>query len=231
MFNIKIAQVHADKTYMESPQNNPMKWQWMYRSKNTLTAQAGKMKCKDFFNDLVAVKHGHFFYVYGLATSADLKFNRYGLYVLLTDVLADTIIRNIETAINPRMKDDLGCVIKCWKQSNTEVVIRLPLKVFDSTYITSLTTMLIRLSNYDTLFDSFDDFFTPKSALDKTEHNMSLQARRLAKHFGFKVPKNEWYFSSDGYQSSGTKPANPSIVHNNGISDWARALGLINFTY
>ena len=91
--------------------------------------------------------------------------------------------------------------------------------------------MLIRLSNYDTLFDSFDDFFTPKSALDKTEHSMSHKARHLAKHFGFKVPKDEWYFSSDGYQSSGTKPVSPAIVHNNGISDWARALERINFTY
>jgi hypothetical protein len=160
------------------------------------------------------------------------KFNRYGLYVLLHDVLADTIIANIETAINPQMKKDIGKTIKCFKQSDTQVVIRLPLEVFDSTYRTSLTTMLIRLSNYDVKFDSFNDFYTAKSALNSVEHSMSPAAQRLTKQSGFTLPKDEWYFSSGGYCGSSHKPISHSIIHNNGVTDWARALNLSSeFTF
>jgi hypothetical protein len=230
MFNIVVPNLLATKTYMESPQANPMRWQWMYREKQTLTAQAGLMRCKDFFNDLVAKRHGHDIQVYGLNTDG-LKFNRYGLYVLLTDVLADTIIANIETAINPKMKEDIGKTIKCFKQSSNSVVIRMPLEIFDSTYRTSLTTMLIRLSNYDVRFDSFDDFYTPKSALNKTEMSLSPRAQKLTQHFGFKLPKDEWYLSSDGFCGSGHKPIVASIIHNNGCTDWARSLDMVDFQY
>jgi len=223
MFQIVIPDIHANKTYMESPQPNPIRWQWMYRTKQTLTAQAGVMRCKDFFNDLVAKRHGHDISVYGLTTN-NLRFNRYGLYVLLHDVLADTIIANIETAINPQMKKDIGKTIKCFKQSDTQVVIRLPLEVFDSTYRTSLTTMLIRLSNYDVKFDSFNDFYTAKSALNSVEHSMSPAAQKLTKQHGFTLPKDEWYFSSGGFCGSSHKPISFSIIHNNGVTDWARSL-------
>lgn len=230
MFTIEVPQVLANKTYTESPQNNPMQWRWMYRTKNKLTAQAGWMRCKDFFNDLVALKQGHTFSVYNLSTEG-LKFNKYGLYVELNNVLADTLIANIETAINPRMQQDLGAEIKCWKQDDTRVVIRIPHVVFDSTYRTSLTTMLIRLSNYDVRFESFEDFYTQKSAIGKTEHSMNVYAQKLTKHFGFKLPKDEWYYSMSGYRGSSDKNIIGQVIHNNGMSDWANTLHNEDFTY
>lgn len=168
--------------------------------------------------------------IYGLETGG-MKFNKYGLYVELKNVLADTLITNIETAINPRMQQDLGVEIRYWKQDDERIVILLPMVVFKSTYLTSLTTMLIRLSNYATLFESFEDFYISPSPMGTIEKAFSPRAQQLTKHFGFKPPKEDWYYAPYGYTSSSNHTPNFGTLHNNGVSDWAHALANEGLTY
>ena len=45
------------QTYGEIPQANPLRWRIMYREKKELVSQSALIKCKDFFNDVVAWKN------------------------------------------------------------------------------------------------------------------------------------------------------------------------------
>ena len=51
----KLTLTHNNK-YSEIPQPNPMRWRIMLRDKKELISQSGLIRCRDFFNDLVAAR-------------------------------------------------------------------------------------------------------------------------------------------------------------------------------
>jgi len=227
MFNIKIKPEHESTTvYTESGQPNPLRWRIMYREKNTLTSQANLMRCKDYFNDLVALRQGHAFSVYGFKNDT-VKFNKWGLYLLLTDIgKPDQYIENVNKAINVRMKADRGTTLRCWKQGDHSVVIRIPLKLWNDTYTISLVTMLLRVCNNNIDLTCWDDLYAPTSPLNTIERSFTQEAKAITKHLGFKPPIDTWYWYSSAF--NGDKGWNATIggltIHNNGCSSWCSGL-------
>lgn len=228
MFNIIIKPEHnLTGALTESAQYNPLRWRIMYREKDKLTSQAQLMKCKDYFNDLVALRKGHVFSVYGFKNDT-VKFNKWGLYILLTDVMkADQFIENVNSSINVRLKADMQTTIRCWKQDNTSVVIRIPNKMWESTYYISLLTMMLRVCNNNVEFSSWDDLYSAKSPLNTIERSFTEDAKRFTHLLGFKLPIDTWYYYNSQY--NGMKDVNiaaigGSTIHNNGCSAWCSSL-------
>lgn len=224
MFNITIKPEHNQTGILtESSQVNPLRWRIMYREKDILTSQAQLMKCKDYFNDLVALRKGHVFTVYGFKNDT-VKFNKWGLYILLTEVgKADQFIGNVEKAINVRLKADMGTSIRCWKQDDKSVVIRIPNKMWESTYYISLLTMMLRVCNNNVEFSSWDDLYSDKSPLNTVERSFTQDAKLFTKHLGFKLPIDTWYYYNSQYNGMGEvniAAIGGSTIHNNGCSAW-----------
>lgn len=227
MFNIKIKPEHTTtNVYTESGQANPLRWMIMYRDKDTLTSQANLMRCKDYFNDLVAMRRGHIFLVYGFRNDT-VKFNKWGLYILLTNIgKPEQFIANVNNSINVRMKADLGTHIRCWKQDEQSVVIRIPNKVWDNTYAVSLVTMMLRVCNNNIDITSWDDLYASTSPLNTIERSFTPDAKAITKNIGFKAPIDTWYWYNSSW--NGEKGWNSSVggltIHNNGCSAWCTGL-------
>lgn len=227
MFNIIIKPEHQSTTiYTESAQANPLRWRIVHREKNTLTSQASLMKCKDYFNDLVALRLGHKFSIYGFSNET-IKFNKWGLYIVLTGIAKpDQFIANVDNAINVRMKADVGTTVRCWKQCNDCVVIRIPTKLWTNTYTISLVTMLLRVCNNNIDLTCWDDLYAETSPLNTIERSFTADAKTITKHLGFKPPIDTWYWYSASY--NGQKGWNTTIggltIHNNGCSAWCSGI-------
>jgi len=58
MPNVKILKKHIHELYAEMPQPNPLSWRIMHKRGDTLVSQSCPIRCKDFFNDVVAWKQG-----------------------------------------------------------------------------------------------------------------------------------------------------------------------------
>lgn len=229
MFNLDITH---NNTYGEISQPNPIRWRIMYRKKNTLHSQSGLIKCKDFFNDLVAKKKTKkTFKIYGF-DSATIKFNKFGLYLLLTEIHhPTTFISNVEKTLNEKLKEQLNVEIKMFPQGNHSVVIMIPTKLWTCTYYISLATMVLRLCNYAHTYECWDDLYSPTSPINTVDGAFTARAKNYTKQNGFILPEKYlkyWFFASPKYNSRKRGWLNSvSIVHNNGCSSWCNAMEIV----
>lgn len=205
----------VDYLLSESPQNNPLRWEVLFREDDTMfTPQTALFKCKDYFNDLVAKYHGVSVIVYGLNTEK-IKLNDEGVYVRLhflndTD---DVFTSNIELVINTNLRMQLGTEVGLEKLSDTQALLFIPRKLFDSTWTMSLLTYLIRLCNYGKPYLCLQDLFNDKHL---QEHNYLSP---FVKKWGFEVPDllaDYWYYNNDSYNSK-ANTTQGRVIHNNGI--------------
>lgn len=225
MFKITL---NTHPTYGEIGQPNPMRWRIMYRNKNTLESQSNLIKCKDFFNDVVAYKQADKqFKMYNFDNK--VKFNRFGLYMHLTEIgKVDLFLSNL-AVLNERLEQDLDTRVKAFKQGKKQVVIHIPNKLWKNTWYISLVTMLIRCCNYDKAYEKWDDFFAADAPMNTAENAFTPAAKTNAQKIGFKLPAKYtkfWWWSGDVYNSSNKDAFNPSSIHNNGVSAWSNFLKL-----
>ena len=224
MFKTKITH---KTSYSEVPQPNPLRWRIMYRDKDILTSQSGLIKCKDFFNDMVAYQNAKLkFHIYGFKN--DVKFNRYGVYLLLTGIAdRDKFFANLDV-LNARIEQDLGTKVSYYKASRgkNRAIVHIPKPLWKSTYYISLVTMMIRLCNYNYSYQKWEDFFNKDAPINTVDTAFNDKAKALTKEQGFALPqaKDYWFFARFGFNSGSNKPMSNSIIHNNGCSDWAVAL-------
>ena len=226
----KLTLTHNNK-YSEIPQPNPMRWRIMLRDKKELISQSGLIRCRDFFNDLVAARVANKqFGIYGF-NNKDIKFNKFGLYFLLSDIAnADKFIENVNNTLNVKLKEQLDCSVLLWKQSDKEVVARIPNKVWDNTYFISLATMALRLSNYNIVYQSWEDMFSataPSATVDKA---FDAPTREYASAHGFSLPdavKDYWFYAGPQYNNKAKEENQTShIIHNNGAKGWVTQMKL-----
>ena len=227
MFEVNILKKHKGQ-YAEVDQPNPLRWRIMHRSKDVLTSQSCLIKCKDFFNDVVAWKKAKkSFTIYGFKNN--IKFNREGLYVHLTEIDSiDVFLHNLNI-MNARLHQDLGVEISVSKNAEGEntVVVLIPHKVFSNTYYISLLTMLIRLCNYNTKYEDWDSIFDEKAPINTIEEAFTDKAKTFTQKNGFKLLtkyRKLWYNSTDGWNSLSGKELIASIIHNNGVCDWVKSM-------
>lgn len=223
MFNLKITHNNTRK-YHEVPQANPLRWQVMFREKDVLSSQADPMKCRDFFNDIVAKYAGNEnISIYGFNT-ADMKFNKFGLYFLLTNIHnADQFIGNLERTLLPKLKAQLKGTLRIYKVDNKRVVIRLPLVCLTKTFYMSLATIAVRLCNTNQDIQTWEELFDEKNPQFAVDNALRYAERTYARENGFELPEQlhqYWYWAGQDYNSkNGAKPIT-TVVHNNGIRNW-----------
>lgn len=132
-------------TYSENNQNNPLRYQILFREGDELHVQTGVFKCKDFFNDLVAWYLGKKFMVYGMDTRT-IKLNDEGVYILFTGQVRKEFETHLEEIINPKLKEDLGVVMS--RVDTEECVYLIPREVFNHTKTIGWLMYFIRQCNY-----------------------------------------------------------------------------------
>lgn len=230
MFKLEMDK-QAESIYIESAQTNPIRWQLFHREGKTLTPQTYKMKCRDFFNDFVALKRGKAFTVYRLNTS-EIKMNGSGMYVYVSNLAnKKQFLQNlklIKECFNQQMNSDLRFLTLPYKRG---VLIKFPETALKSTWTMSLLTLLIRISNYDIAFKTWDDFFGDKSPFQTTEYFFRKDYQNIAKQYGFLPPEafqKYWWYAGENYNSERIPPSEVtrvnSWIHNSGIVSWINAI-------
>lgn len=224
MFKLNITHTNS---YNEIPQSNPIRWRIMYKSKDTLNSQSGLLKCKDFFNDVVAYKNSKKeFSIYNFSNK--VKFNREGLYVHLTEIANCEMFCNNLAVVNARLYKDLKTFLNYECLEDGSVVVCIPHKLWRTTYYISLVTMAIRLCNYKMAYDSWESMFDKKAPAITTESAFTQQAIKYVTKKGFRIPvklRKMWFWAGDKYHSGNQEKPMASVIHNNGVSSWVQFLG------
>jgi hypothetical protein len=190
----------------------------------TFIDQSGWIKCKDFYNDTVAYfKEGSVFSIYGYKNA--IKKNEEGVYFLLKFIKdKPTFFKNMD-AVNEQLGSDLGCRVQVLDMdADDEVVVCVPLELWESTYRISMITMVVRLCNYGMLYKTWDDIWADKAPVNTVEQAFTTEAKANAKNRGFLVPdkfKEYWFFAGPEYNSTQNPALTGSIIHNNGVSNWS----------
>ena len=224
MFEVNILKKHKGQ-YAEIDQPNPLRWRIMHRSKDVLTSQSCLIKCKDFFNDVVAWKKAKkSFTIYGFKNN--IKFNREGLYLFLTEIENRELFMNNLEIVQEKLLQDLKDTF-AFSEHEDGIVVLIPHKVFSNTYYISLLTMLIRLCNYNTKYEDWDSIFADDAPINTIEEAFTDKAKTFTQKNGFKLLtkyRKLWYNSTDGWNSLSGKELIASIIHNNGVCDWVKSM-------
>ena len=225
MFKINVLKKHRGQ-YAEIDQPNPLRWRIMHRKKDVLTSQSCLIKCKDFFNDVVAWKKAKkAFVIYGFRNN--IKFNREGLYLHLTEVGEMDVFVNNLYKVNQRVFDDLKVYLEYTIMDDHSIVVMIPNKLWSNTYYISLVSMMIRLCNYNVKYDTWESFFDDNAPINTVEEAFNDNAKAFTKKNGFKLLtkyRKLWYNSTDGWNSASGKELIGSIIHNNGVCDWVKSM-------
>lgn len=216
--------------YNESDQKNALRWVVCFydEEKHELIPQSGIMKCKDYFNDLVAKKNGVDVDVYGFNT-ARIKLNDSGVYMLLKYV-RPSLIDNLNKWLNPKLEEEVGTVLDFQQVDPETYVFFFPEPIWQSTYHISLCSLMLRLSNYNKVVESYEEAWEKLTDYEPIwKDGQYLQS--LASKLGWKLPKSlsgfwlyrhkEWHSKKEDVSSNYEYK---HIIHNNGIYDWSCAI-------
>lgn len=228
MPKFKLNLTHKNR-YSEIQQANPLKWRILYKNEDgSLSSQAGLIKCKDFFNDLVAVRHGKPINIYGF-DATKIKYNEEGLWVLLSNVFnCEQFMQNIDKAINPTLQEFGLGKIEVYKHTKTRCLILLPDGLFKATFYMSAVTALIRACNYDIDYEQWEDFFTKDTSpiVSRVEKCFSVEACKHLTTKKLSLPEGTekyWFYAGKIYNSDYTGYLGASTYHDNGVTSWLAA--------
>lgn len=211
---------------IEMSQINPLRWRFLFKEEDgSFTAQAPWMKCKDYFNDVVAkVKGDYNMKVYGF-DNQNIKVNEEGFYVQLKDIQAmDTFKHNLEI-LNIKLQEQLQCEVSFINDSDTTGVLLIPQALLENTYRISLTTLCVRLSNYKVKFACWEDFwkrpFSPIWTTDKALHYSQNYIQQAAS-FAFELPEEleKFWFWTGSCNSENKGTFTPEVIHNCGVMSY-----------
>ncbi len=225
----KIVPLEQKYPLTEAPQRNPLRWTFVRKEKQTLFQIAPQMKCKDYFNDVVALyKSGRRFTEYGFPNEL-VPMGKRGICVLLDNVNREVFLHNLEV-LNKQIVADTGDTIthSIKLENKEQVLIHIPVSLFESTYLISLTTMLLRVGNYNKKFSSYEDFFSESSPMNSIEQSFTQHAKTLAKEHKFKSPREGHWRYIPGALTKSDEEVHQNHIHYNGVSNWAQAIMLEN---
>ncbi len=208
--------------YNEVSQPNALRWRVLHREGNTFRAQSGLIKCKDFFNDVVAARHGVEFEVYNFNNR--IKINEEGIYLHLTNIENKSrFLHNLEV-VNEQLWKDLNTKVEVLDDESdaTKLIILIPDKVWETTYYISLLTWCIRLCNYATEYHNWQDLWV-RNAPSATVDTPAAGYRSFVSERGFKLPiEGYWWYASKELNSKGRMDSQYTL-HNNGVYFWCQA--------
>lgn len=217
----------------ELSQRNPLRWKMMYREGDVLSAQSPWLKCKDYFNDVVAyVNTGVEFEVHGFKNK--IKLNEEGLYVVVNNITDKATFINNMAVVNEQLYKDIGDTVSITAtEDSKQLVLLLPRNAFQSTYVISLLTYVIRNSNYGYKYKSWDSFWEDSATTVQFEADPLGDARDHVRKWGFAVPeqfKGYWWYAGKNYNGQ------PGVefkgneqgynIHNNGMVSFRRGMAM-----
>ena len=217
MFKFKTVKP-LSQNYSEMSQKNPLRWVFLFRENETFTAQTGKVKCKDFFNELVYTKKTKIpKTIYGFNTS-NFKYNEEGLYFLLINIQSYKSFKHNLKCItgkdSPSITARAGADGRC--------IILIPDYYTSSTYLISMISYLIRCCNTEVKYDDLG------TLVDKTDDlAIGQTGRDLLNKWKLTVPekykKYLWYYCPTCNSENLSEPT-VSLLHNNGARSWGQAV-------
>jgi hypothetical protein len=220
--------MNSFSAYSEVPQVNNLRWKTLHKKGNVLKDTCHWVKCKDFFNDSLAFnKNGVEFFMYSFQNNTPM--NKEGMYFLLTHLVEKSLFLHNLSVLNQQLNLDVEATIKTVDVvglTKNDIVLLTPPEVWKNTYILSLTTLLIRLCNYEYTFHSWDDFFT--EAAMSVDGAIGNSTQKFVQKQGFNVPEKYqkyWYYAGETYNSDAD--LQKSYIHNTGCEGWSRAMGAI----
>lgn len=217
----KFNELSSPPTYGEVSQVNPLRWEMLYKEEDgSFSVQTAKIRCKDFFNDVVPRFHGkEGCSIYGFSSTAEkLKLNEEGLYVRLTSIQAPKVLEKNLTKLVPPEFYEYETI------NDTTALLLMKKELFDNTYFVSLFTLLVRLSCYKEEFNSLAEVFESKS-YQADGCVGGDRGKKLVLEWEWNVPKEYskyFFYASKDYNS--TKKYIASYLHNCGIGGWGYAV-------
>jgi len=226
MYKFKPDQLNV--YYHEMPQANPLRWQAYYREGDTFYPQTNRFMCKDYLNDFAARYNNYDVVAYGL-DNKKIKVNEDGLWLRLYNVYdTDVLMTNINTCIN-KENPDYPLTMEVVPETETKncVLVHIPRYYFNQTYLISVVSYVIRISNRLAKFRSFDTMLSSTDA--RSDRALLLNGMELFRGWKYTVPEafqKYWLWHSESYNSLNglATLGHGSSIHNCGAETWAGGL-------
>lgn len=234
-----INQKIINNTYfIEAGQRNPLRWTFLKKEDDgSFSKLHNELKCKDYFNDVVAAYKGVFFSVYGFSNKDHAILYDEGQYLLLKYIAIPEVFSNNLEVINKELEDSNLPKIT-FDIQGTECLLFIPREFFESSYYISLLTYLIRISNSSFKCSSVDQLMSNeniggyyfqvdeiidcpfKTTLDTIKKNL-FKIKNLPP-FCLKMKRGDNSF----YTQQTLINVGSHTLHNNGVGTWASLEGV-----
>jgi len=208
------------QTYNQILQPNPIEWEVLWQDEmGVLQPQTARFKCRDFFNDIVAMHHGHNGgNIYGMDVTT-IKRNEGFIFVRLFN-LKSSFYDQLKLFLDPYLEQQKQTPLEVHPLSKTCAVIKFQGTHLESTYNISFLTFLIRLCNYGNVFSSLEESVVkyPQMWADERVPLPSKYAD-WAVRVGFNVPEDmqgSWFYYNEKATTKGGYKPMLSVVHNTG---------------
>lgn len=202
--------------YTESSQINPLRFVIYKKEEDTYQAQAGVMKCRDYLNDLVAIKHGVKIQVYGFDNS-DIEFEEDGGLFLRLFNCVDSLKERLDKVVD--LPEGFSYTIEPIEGTTEQYLLYLSKEFFSSTYYISYFTLMLRGVNVEAEFPTFESLET------STEYIFRNYWKQISKYRMYLPEKYKeyWFFAGEKYNSK--EPITYTrIIHDNGVIAWVDAI-------
>ena len=223
-----FVEFQGEASYSEIDQPNPIRWEILYRDNDTYHVQTGRMRCRDYFNDVVAKMNNfdRLVGVYGFDVRK-VKVNQEGVYLRVTNTknfFLENLLGPVREAL---LKDGFPPVEVVCSLSNTAQVLFLPKELWNSTYTISVVTGMIRCSNYNKLLPAFEEW--PNTDVWSADIFRNVARDPLKSHFWklrSRPPKEGyWYYYNEQHNSSKLNGVCMHTIHNTGFITTLLGLG------
>lgn len=192
-------------------------------------------KCKDYFNDFVAHKHGYKpFKMFGMPSAA-AKFDQYGGLTILVSGITPNLEGNIRRVLTPFRKL-WGADVQFRLLAPTDIkgslaglngdtaLLWFSPECFASTFRISMLTLFIRNCNYRRDFADYDAVFHRKLVMEgqwRPEYMDLIQGQK----FDFSEQQEYWWWFGTKQNSKVLKEVRMvETLHNNGQANWLTQL-------
>lgn len=220
--------------YTESPQKNPIRFIALHQvGDKEYINSTNIFKCKDYFNDFVAHKHGHKeFRQYGMLSSAAV-FDQYGGLSVLVYNITSKLKENIARVLQPFEKawgtrvmftrditiDDPKNMLLPSQRASSCVLWFSP-ECFVSTFRISTLLLFIRNCNIEEEIGSYREACRlPQLVLESYWYPNHFEFF-IDEKFDFPNQEKFWYWLGDGYNSVEMPVAPSYAIHDNGQFSW-----------
>lgn len=214
----KILPYKHRTSYSQSGQRNPLEWQVVAPRVGAWQAQTNRFLCREFFNDMVAKKHGRRYTCYGMNNSP-IRHREDGVTVALFNIIdMEVFLTNVEL-IDDKLFADTGARLSLVldQEDLHTLIIGFPPQCFENTYIISLLTLALRVANSIREIPSWEVLC--REWMGEDIWSWTPRTGNRAAYWGFRLPENlkQFWWYRDVYTNSIHHPKHHKhAIHSSG---------------